>query len=596
MSFFGIPIRNGLSLGLGTVASLTNGPGFLPSELYYDGTVQGAWYDPSDLTTLFQDSAGTTPVTAVEQPVGLMLDKSKGLVLGSELVTNGTFASGTTGWTLTGGGTFTASNGIARLQNPTTPLAEATVYATITTVVGRWYTFVFTLAGSSAGQTLSVRVGTSAGGTQNATSTPVAAGTYRVIFAATATTTYITLNQNVSTADVWSDWDNISVRELPGNHAYQSTSASRPTLRARYNLLTYSEDLSNAVWLLQGVAVSATAGASPLGTTAYLVYPTSSGNNRCPYQLFSAVATSITTSVYAKASGKSWVLFNGGAGFGGTGVWFNVSTGTVGTATAGYSGAIQSVGSGWFRLTVTHPAQNNLILQVNIVDANGSAAVVANGTDGVLLWGAQLTNPAVFPSNTYQRVGASTDYATGAAFPPYLFFDGTDDSMLTNSVDFSGTDKMLVVAGVTKNSDAATGIVAELSANAASNAGTFVSSAPNGAAANYGLYSRGSVAPASAANASSFAAPITNVYTGIGDIGGDLARVRVNGALSATDTSDQGTGNFGNYPLFIGSRNQASLRFNGNIYSLIIAGQSYSSGQISSTESWVAAKTPLGTI
>ena len=37
---------------------------------------QGAWYDPSDLTTLFQDSAGTTPVTAVEQPVGLMLDKS----------------------------------------------------------------------------------------------------------------------------------------------------------------------------------------------------------------------------------------------------------------------------------------------------------------------------------------------------------------------------------------------------------------------------------------------------------------------------------------------------------------------------------------
>lgn len=35
-----------------------------------------AWYDPSDLTTLFQDSAGTTPVTATGQPVGKMLDKS----------------------------------------------------------------------------------------------------------------------------------------------------------------------------------------------------------------------------------------------------------------------------------------------------------------------------------------------------------------------------------------------------------------------------------------------------------------------------------------------------------------------------------------
>lgn len=35
-----------------------------------------AWYDPSDITTLFQDSAGTTPVTASGQPVGRMSDKS----------------------------------------------------------------------------------------------------------------------------------------------------------------------------------------------------------------------------------------------------------------------------------------------------------------------------------------------------------------------------------------------------------------------------------------------------------------------------------------------------------------------------------------
>jgi hypothetical protein len=37
---------------------------------------QGAFYDPSDLSTLLQDSAGTTPVTADGQPVGLMLDLS----------------------------------------------------------------------------------------------------------------------------------------------------------------------------------------------------------------------------------------------------------------------------------------------------------------------------------------------------------------------------------------------------------------------------------------------------------------------------------------------------------------------------------------
>lgn len=34
------------------------------------------WLDPADLSNMFQDSAGTTPVTATGQPVGLIRDKS----------------------------------------------------------------------------------------------------------------------------------------------------------------------------------------------------------------------------------------------------------------------------------------------------------------------------------------------------------------------------------------------------------------------------------------------------------------------------------------------------------------------------------------
>lgn len=48
---------------------------FIKQSLF-GNSEQGVWYDPSDLSTLFQDSAGTTPVTADGQPVGLMLDKS----------------------------------------------------------------------------------------------------------------------------------------------------------------------------------------------------------------------------------------------------------------------------------------------------------------------------------------------------------------------------------------------------------------------------------------------------------------------------------------------------------------------------------------
>jgi len=48
-----------------------------PASLFLDKLAyRGAWFDVSDLTTLFQDTAGTTPVTAAGQAVGLMKDKS----------------------------------------------------------------------------------------------------------------------------------------------------------------------------------------------------------------------------------------------------------------------------------------------------------------------------------------------------------------------------------------------------------------------------------------------------------------------------------------------------------------------------------------
>ena len=37
---------------------------------------QGFFYDPNDLSTMYQDAAGTVPVTGVGQPVGLIRDKS----------------------------------------------------------------------------------------------------------------------------------------------------------------------------------------------------------------------------------------------------------------------------------------------------------------------------------------------------------------------------------------------------------------------------------------------------------------------------------------------------------------------------------------
>ena len=48
-----------------------------PAELFKNGE-EGFWLDGSDYSTMFQDQAGTTPVTAVGQPIGLWKNKITG--------------------------------------------------------------------------------------------------------------------------------------------------------------------------------------------------------------------------------------------------------------------------------------------------------------------------------------------------------------------------------------------------------------------------------------------------------------------------------------------------------------------------------------
>ena len=51
------------------------GGAFTPASLFASSE-RGAWYDFNDLSTLSQDTAGTIPVTAAGQPIGLARDKS----------------------------------------------------------------------------------------------------------------------------------------------------------------------------------------------------------------------------------------------------------------------------------------------------------------------------------------------------------------------------------------------------------------------------------------------------------------------------------------------------------------------------------------
>ena len=198
---------------------------WLPSQLFLTGE-QGVWYDPSDLSTLFKDAKGTQPVTTDGDPVGLMLDKSRGLQLGAELVVNGSFTSNVDNWTNTSGTTLSWENGKARLDF--TNVGDAGIYQVInqpagfcevTTTVTRQYTGAnavsISLPGSGSGDVYLA---------QGETKT-IKFVSYRD----TAGAANLLIRTAVGVATGYFTVDEVSVGELKGNHATQTVSASRPT-------------------------------------------------------------------------------------------------------------------------------------------------------------------------------------------------------------------------------------------------------------------------------------------------------------------------------------------------------------------------------
>ena len=434
---------------------------FSPVSLFAQGE-PGVWYDPSDFSTMFQDAAGNVPVTAVEQPVGRMLDKS-----------------------------------------------------------GR------------------------------------------------------------------------------GNHAFQTTATSRPVLSARVNLLTKTEDFTNAVWNKRNNIsasldfVAAFDGSLTASTLTRLVNKNYSWIQQC--FAVDMVSTNYTFSVYLKAgtTGIGSINIQNSSGvYDQVYVAFDLlatpaqitNAGTVGAGVY-VSSSITSVGNDWYKLSLTGRTGVNTAF-------NGPAVYVGTNTQALGLnlyvWGASLV-PANQSSLPYQRVNTVTDYDT-AGFPHYLRFDGVDDWLVTNTIT-PGIDKVQVFAGVRKLSDV-TQIYLELSDNINYGLGRFQIIASKSDSIGISFASRGTTVRGAALPVSGFAAPVTGVVIGLGDISGDSVILRVNGTQAAISTADQGTGKYLAYPLYIGRRGGKTAPFNGHLYSLIVRfGSNLPIETIGQAETWINSKT-----
>jgi hypothetical protein len=402
-------------------------------------------------------------------------------------------------------------------------------------------------------------------------------------FTAVGATTYIEPGSGTSADNIYGLFNNIKVELVAGNHASQSTAASRPTYRARYNALTQSEDFSQAVWIKTGTgtgsapAVTTNAATAPDGTlTADSIVFNRGAGNAVGDQSSIAQAPTVSNATYTQT------------------VWLKAAT----PADVGKQLALRNVAAASF-VTVTLTAdwvrytrtETGAIANWEITNRG---TITTNNTVTALVWGAQLLTAAdvTATGNAYQRIAAATVYDTAPIFRPYLAFDGLDDSLSTAVIPgMSSIDKATFFGGVTKLVDGAYPVIFEygvrgivgsigLYASPGTARYSFILEGPT-----IGLY-----------DPQTYAAPITNVLTGSFDIGGaalaDEIKPRINGVLNQTNGSgSSGTGNFGAYSLFIGRRNNASLPFNGRIYEFIFRGAASSVTEIADTELWVNART-----
>jgi hypothetical protein len=561
-----------------------NSPDELMQGLLFSNDEPGVFYDFDDWSTLFQDTAGTQPVTAANQGVALALDKRLGLKLGPELVD-----------TLPVGALSLAAFGSASQTN--------------TTVVGRTYEFDIVVSDYVSG---ALDVGTGGLGTASnrAVQNINANGTHKVLFVATDTSI-----QYRARGDGFVGTILISVRELKGNHATQATTAARPLTVIHpdggvRNLLDRTEEFDNVAWLKSNVTVTANAAVAPDGTQTAdkLVETAVAGAHFVNNSGIISRPTGVVASVYAKASERDHVALHFVGSATRATASFNLSLGTVRATrlSGGFTGGTATItneGNGWYRCTleVAGANSNGDTPQIQVddgitaLDGNG-VGYSGDGTSGIFIWGAQLEEGS--EATPYQkRVNFLEVTEAGKRSIRRLYFNGTSHFM-TTPVITPNTDKAQVFAGVRKLSDAATGQILETSTSTDTNNGTVFLRAPSDSAVNaYAFRSRGTQSRQASIPVANFPAPISNTLTALGDISAPLAALRVNGTQVAQSTEDQGTGNYLAYQMFIGARGGTSIFFNGYIDQLITRfGTNLDSGAIETTEKYISTKSPEVTL
>ena len=199
---------------------------------------------------------------------------------------------------------------------------------------------------------------------------------------------------------------------------------------SRSNLVTYSEDFSNASWARNNQNINTNVITAPDGTlTADKLITINASSSHDLFKTPNLSSNTYTLSIFAKAAEQNLMRLRIDDGIIGRNTIFNLTTGSVSSNTNVTSSTITPYSNGWYRCSIT--VTTNII---NLV-FNTPYPYSGDGTSGIYIWGAQLEAGA-FPTSyiptTASTVTRSADLAqmTGTNFSSW--YNQTEGSMVAS--------------------------------------------------------------------------------------------------------------------------------------------------------------------
>lgn len=317
----------------------------------------------------------------------------------SELVTNNTFASGTTGWTADTRASLSVAERILRVQRILVDTSECHVSNTTATVTQyRPYLIrAMFMQGRGAFTTFAHSFISSNASTY---------GSYSL-------TDYVLKRSAVVPSTTSLQFELVDAQpsgQLAGDYLLTNYTnmAACPLVDNAPNLALQSSTFQTS-WSLGNTTLDVNLIQAPDGTTtADYLKETAVTNTFGIFQsgiAISSAAADYTFSVFVQAGGRNWCYLGVQEQTGSTSInaYFNLAAGTVGTTATGANWSnlrtfVTSFGNGWYRCTIVGRKTNAataLLVAISIASADNTPSYAGNSSLGIAIWGASVAQSSV---------------------------------------------------------------------------------------------------------------------------------------------------------------------------------------------------------